>query len=99
MKEALPTVIDKVEVSNVAPVKKEQKFIGTLKPHKGHRCYELNIKTGEFGEAEFDTEAVVYGTQHVKRKLVTKENCIYCTALNEKNALKHFRKMLATYAR
>ncbi len=95
MKELNTPNQDKLEVSATAPIKKELKHIGSLKPHKGHTCWELDLKTGNVIPAVFDTAAVAYESPtEIRKKLIVKENCIYATALNKKNAFKQFKKML-----
>lgn len=37
----------------VVPIKTELKLIRTLKPNKGHKCFEINTMTNEICEAEF----------------------------------------------
>lgn len=91
---------DKTEVSEVKPIKKELKLIGSLHPQKGHTCYQLNLATGVITEAEFQSVDAHFPLSSsakltsVKRKLIIKDNCIYATALNKKNAVKHFKRML-----
>ena len=95
MKELNTPNQDKLEISATAPIKKELKHIGSLIPHKGHTCWELDLKTGDVIPAVFDTTAVAYESPSgITKKLIIKENCIYTTALNKKNAFKHFKKML-----
>lgn len=78
----------------VVPIKKELKLIGTLKPQKGHKCFEINTITNEISEAEFyeDYVSMFSSSYERKKKLKVKENCIYITALNKKNAMKKFKK-------
>ena len=37
-----------------AEIKKEEKFIGSIRPHKGHTIYEVNIKERTIEKAVFD---------------------------------------------
>lgn len=63
----------------------------TFVPGDGHKIYELNLVTLEMDEIEAET----YETEDGKmRKVVKKKDCLYCTALNEKNAIKRFSKMV-----
>ena len=93
----------KDEISIVKEVKKDiQKlFVGSLKPKKGHTLFEINIKEKTIEIAEFDeTPTINYldamqGKYLAKRNKVTKkENCIYISALNKKNALKILNRKL-----
>ncbi len=57
-------------------------------PGDGHKIWELNKTTLEMCEADYveksdGTKAVAYNNE-----------CVYCTALNEKNAIKQFSNMV-----
>jgi hypothetical protein len=96
MKELQDIAPDKTEVQ--APIKKELKLLGTLKPHPGHTCFQLDIKTGEITIAKFAQTSIDYTQSDknspVRRKLITQDGCLYVTALNIKNAKKRFEKMI-----
>lgn len=96
MKELNPKIIDDTEIKNVVPIIKEKKFIGSLKAIKGQKTYQLDLSTMIITEAEFINDFVVVtengGVR--KRQIRVKDNCIYCVALNFKNADRHFHKML-----
>ena len=89
---------DKVELTNLIPVKKEPQIIGTLKLLKGHKCFELNLLTNNICEAIYSNKDAdfILGTNSsvIKRKLVVRDDCVYVTALNLKNASKHFNNKL-----
>ena len=94
-------IINKDEVKIVKEVKQEKKIVklGTIFPHSGHKCFEYNIITNELTLARFSEQAIDYtaaqkGEIAKKRKVMTRENCTYITALNYKNATKHFEKQL-----
>ena len=54
-------------------------------PHeKGHKLWMLNLKTLEMNQISRD---------YVKENGHEKD-CLYCSALNEKNAIKHFSRMV-----
>lgn len=70
-----------------------------INPCKGHRLYEIDMQTGDVKEAEFasvDMELSKLSenvrSQAVRKKVITKPNCIYISALNIKNAAKNFFK-------
>jgi hypothetical protein len=99
MKELEPRKRDKLEVAVVKPIEKQYKKVGTLKPEKGHTCFELNLSNGNVTIAEYETTSVsiiaaAKGDTSPHHKLKVKENCIYTTALNRKNAFKKFKRML-----
>lgn len=82
-----------IESEVVVPIKTELKLIGTLKPNKGHKCFEINTITNEICEAEFyeDIVSMFSSSYERRKKLKVKENCVYITALNKKNALKKYK--------
>lgn len=98
---------EETEMYAVAPVKKDFQILKKLKPKPGQRVFELNLKEAIIREAELDEEYVFVdqnrnlitgdatgvSTRKVK-KLVVKEGCIYCVAINAENADKQFHKML-----
>lgn len=101
MKELEKHIAEKTEVHATKPVKKEIKYISTLKPQKGQRVFELNLATGIINEATFkienevvDFKKAVMGDMSVRRRLQVNKDCIYCCALNPQNADKRFHKML-----
>jgi hypothetical protein len=80
----------------VVPIKSELNLIGTLKPNKGHICFEINTTTNEITEAEFfyDVVSMFSSSYERKKKIRIKEDCIYILALNKKNALKKYLQQL-----
>ena len=80
------------EMQMVKPIKKEVKLIGRLIPQRGHKCFEINTITNEICEAEFfDDYVIMFSSSYErKKKLKVKENCVYITALNIKNAYKKY---------
>ena len=90
---------DKVEISAEIPNKREEKYIATLHPQKGHSCFEMNLVTKEIKLAEIENVAADFigaskGSFVKKSKILVKPNCIYETALNKENAAKKFIKKL-----
>lgn len=78
--------------------KSQAKFVGSLMPHKGQKCFELNTRTGQIELAKFETQTIEYPTNgsisKVRNKLVIKMDCIYVVAINLLNAKKKFQKIL-----
>lgn len=75
----------------------ELKYVGTLKPKRGHRVYEINISTLEINEATYDEKTdFVLGNGKMKnskrKKLIMNKDCVYVSALNAKNAIKKINK-------
>ncbi|MGZ5302519.1 MAG: hypothetical protein ACXWDO_00255 [Bacteroidia bacterium] len=70
---------------------KKQIFLGHIKPHKGHKVYELNTITGALTEAVInEVSTTLKGGIH--KKIITKEGCLYTSALNMHTAQKKFFK-------
>lgn len=100
MKEVQLHQKDEIKIHASNEQSKGMKYMGTLTVHPGHTCFELNLDTRMIDKATFQEVAIDFNaadknnTRGLKKKLVMKDNCIYCTALNVKNADKKFRKML-----
>lgn len=91
----------KVEVVDTVNDEKpsELKHVGTLRPKRGHRVYEVNISTFEINEATYEEETdFVLGNDKMKnskrKKLVMNKDCIYIPALNVKNVIKKLNKRI-----
>lgn len=59
-------------------------------PGDGHKVWELDLGTLLMGEIK-----PTLSMDGQSREVVKKENHLYCTALNQKNAIRQFNKMLA----
>lgn len=87
---------EKDKVINVRQTEHEkQKLLNRIRPHKGHTLFEYNIETNEIKKAKI--EAVLEypeatGLKKVQKKVVAQRNCLYVSALNEKNAIKKLKK-------
>jgi transcription termination factor NusB len=68
---------------------KQKLFVGQLRPHKGQRVYQLDLKTQAISLAEFD-EVVAGFSGDVTKSIIIKEKHLYCCAINETNALRKF---------
>ena len=83
------------EIRVVKPIQKQKQLLDTLHPHRGHQCFEINTISGEINLAIFESSDVHFNLQsggYVQKKLMTKENHVYITALNKDNALKKYLK-------
>jgi len=94
-----PDIVHEVKT----PEKSEFKLIAKLRPRNGHTVFEYNTVTGEVSEAEFEkvdaapkfrksSDGVLYALIETNKRIIRKPNCIYDSALNEKN----FRKKINT---
>ena len=88
------------EVKQVAQVEQEKQLrhIGQIRPHKGHKLFEVDQKTGVVREAQFEKTDIHYSQDLNKakrsKKVVVREGCFYLTALNQKNACRKYLKMI-----
>ena len=83
---------DKTEIVAEVPVK-TQKLIHSIKPYKGHTLFAINPITGKCSEAEYESiTANISGA--VRKKVIAEANCVYISALNKRNALIKFFKMV-----
>lgn len=98
MKELENKAQEEIVIVDQQRVKKGIKFLGTRYPSPGHKCFELDLKSGQIVLAEFTKKNIQFQQAKdniaVSKKVIVKENCIYTTALNKKNAIKRFKKML-----
>ena len=88
-----------IETKDEKQQEKKQVYIGTKVLKRGHLLWEVNSATMETIPVTFEIVAADYvsatkGDTSGKRKLVTKAGCMYFSALNKKNAQKHFFKYL-----
>lgn len=98
MKELEISIKDKLELKAETPVKSERKFLGSVVPKRGHSCFEINLKTGEVCLAEFESSDAIFPLDgevvRTSKVVVRRENCVYVTALNKKNAEKKVKQTL-----
>lgn len=84
---------DRLQIVAQVPAK-TQKLINQIIPHKGHVLFEINPITGKCKLAEYESiDAKLNGG--ISRKVVAKDGCVYVSALNKKNALIKFFKMVS----
>jgi len=70
-----------------------KKLVASITPHKGHTLFEINCTSGEILPAQYESlNADINGA--VKRKVLTKENCLYISCLNKKSAQKKYLQWL-----
>jgi len=85
---------DKVVIVSQAEQKKISRFNGSIKIHKGHTLFEINLEEKSIVAAEFESKDYVVDGRN-SLKVLEKKNCVYIPALNEKNALKKLIKLAA----
>lgn len=89
-KQKQPDTVQEVSI----PDKREYRKLGTLRPHKGQKIWEYNVKTKELKEAEFVTVDIAFGQIKVTKRINVKPDCAYVPAINKKNAMKHINNAL-----
>ncbi len=93
-KELELNVKNNIEVSIEQEQKYQQKHIGSIHPHRGHTLFEVNLATGKIDTAEFQQKDYVVGSDlnsgEARKKVIMKQDCVYISALNKRNALKKF---------
>ena len=90
-------VNEQIEESIKKEQQKEAKKLTTIKPHKGHTLFEVEISTGDIREAEFEKTDIAYedvqkGKNLSRKKVIAKDGCIYVSALNRKNVIKKLNR-------
>ena len=99
MKELEKQIKEPTEFVDQQEKKTVEKLVARHFPHRNHTMFELDMKTGTMVPAEFEEQDVKYDPKWTKeksigchKKLVIKKDCLYISALNEKNARKHLAK-------
>ncbi len=92
-------VKDKVEIVGQAEKKYEVKK-ATINPYPGHILYEFDLKNKKINVAEFEEQNIEFlkldkRWAGVTKKVIIKPDCIYISALNQKNAEKEYDKVMA----
>lgn len=96
-----PIEKDKVVIEDQQQVKKQVKFLGSERLKPGHTLYEVNTRTMEVKPAEYEKlDAVLTdlkaGTR-ISRRIMVKEDCVYISALNEKNIYRKLSNKLLNH--
>jgi hypothetical protein len=88
----------KIEISKEQEKKTEIQFDSNIIPHRGHTLFEIDVLTQKVSRAEFEQEDVLFSLNFSKeslainKRVIKKEGVFYVSALNEKSALKKFKK-------
>jgi hypothetical protein len=99
-----PAKEEQIEIVSQKEVQKQLKHLGSIRLQRGHTLWEVNMKTGMITPATYETQAADFkaaakGIQGVRRKLISKEGCMYIPALNKKNAAKKFVQTYVEFQR
>lgn len=95
MKELQLIKPDTVKVAEV-PNPSKFKQLGSVPVHPGHSCFELNLTTGEVTLAKYTQQDVNFDSKQVRKRIDTNPHCLYVTALNKRNAIKKFQRIIAS---
>ena len=100
MKELKEQGREPIEAVDQTQKKQTERLVARHYPHRGHTMIEFDMKTGKMEPAVFESQDVEFDPKWTKekslgckKKLVIKKDCLYISALNEKNARKHLAKM------
>lgn len=97
MKEVQNIQSDKIQISKPVEQQKKIVFLGSVKKRPNMVVFEASLITGDILPAKMELMIDASGKQTSQVKV--KENHIYCYALNGKNAVRKFEKMLNGRAR
>lgn len=92
-------IIDKSGMEEQVIVQQKTIQKGSFQLSPGQKVYELDLANSMIYEAELGEKKALVGKDLLirgSRDLEVKENHIYCAAINMKNAIKKFHKMLGT---
>ncbi|MBP7542707.1 MAG: hypothetical protein KA747_03775 [Ignavibacteriaceae bacterium] len=93
----IPTDLKKSEIVSEVEQKKELKTIASIRRIPGLFLWKLDLNSGIVSKVEIEKEMVSYseaakGIITTKQKVQFEQNTIYTQALNQKNAIKKFKK-------
>lgn len=96
MKETTQHNRESVQVVAQAEQATRKEYKGTLRLKKGMKLYELNLKTQEIKEAQYQSITAQTGRlgAGVRKALIMQPNCLYEAAINQQNAQRKFGKMV-----
>ena len=96
MKDLNQHIKPSIAINSQKEVQKKQVLLGRMVIKPGMKCFEFNYKTGTIIEAEYSKQNIVLTgspINQISRKVISKENCLYCVAINVNNAEKKFLKL------
>lgn len=83
---------DKIEIVNQEQENYQLNNLGSLLLKNGMKIFEINIKEKTIEDAQYDDEVYKVFEKTTNRKIIVKENCVYITAINKKNAVRKFKQ-------
>lgn len=98
MKETDIPVKDKIEITKQQEADTQKVLHSKIVPHENHTLFEIDLSIKEIRLAVFDELPAIKWEDALKskvsaiKKVTKKDNCIYISALNKKNALKILKR-------
>lgn len=88
---------DKIEITKQQIEEIQLIFDRTIKPHKNHILYEVNLIDQTIEQAEFEYDLEIHWDEAIKgvtskKKVIQKENCLYIPAMNKRNVIKILKR-------
>lgn len=93
MKELNSHIKAEIQITEAKEYAKKKAYLGSLRRHPGQTVFQMNIRTGIILPAEFSETTAHLRTGQIIKKILIKEDTVYCVAINESNASKKFMKM------
>lgn len=98
MKETHAHNPDTIAIVKQKQIKETFTLVGRIVPGDGHRIYEFNKKDiklleVEPAQGELHYENAKQGILAANKKIKAQPSCIYFSALNDTNAIKHLNKL------
>jgi tRNA pseudouridine-54 N-methylase len=97
MKEIAQKQQDKTEITKQAKKDIQRILVGSTKPKRNHTVFEINLTEKTIEKVKFERNTIIYFSDALQQKtenksISIKENCIYVSALNKKNAFKILKR-------
>lgn len=98
MKETDILIKDKIEITKQQEADTQKILDSKIIPHENHTLFEVDLSIKEIRLAAFDELPSIKWEDALKlkvsaiKKVTKKDNCIYISALNKKNALKILKR-------
>ena len=70
------------------------KLVNRILPKQGHKCFQYDVLENKLSYANFANTVDENGVKLKTKKVLISDNCMYVTALNFKNAVKHLQNIL-----
>lgn len=83
---------DKIEIVNQEQENYQLNKLGSLSLKNGMKIFEINIKEKTIEDVQYEDEVYKAFEKTTNRKIIVKENCVYITAINKKNAVRKFKQ-------